>query len=307
MLVLGVDVGATKIAAGVVNERAELLTPAAGPTRAAEGYEVSLGQIFQMIDRFTAWPFKAIGVCAPGPLNPKTGVVLNPPNLPGWRDVPLARMVAERYGVPCLLENDANAAALAESRFGAARGCASVFYVTLSTGIGSGIVLDGRIYHGKNGAAAEGGHVTVDYRTGAFCNCGSRGCIETIASGTAMAARACALLSEYPETRLRDPITAETIGRAAAEGDPLATYILDGAAEAIGAWLGSIISLLDPDMIVVGGGVSQIGDPLFSRLRRIAPRRTINQFAAGTPIVPARLRPHAGILGAASVAQELEP
>ena len=162
MPVLGIDVGGTKIAAGLVNESAEILDSAVLPTRAGEGYEVSLGQLYAAIRACLRPEVSAIGICAPGPLNPKTGVVLNPPNLPGWRNVPLAKLVSEEFGLPCRVENDANAAGLAETRFGAARGCSSVFYVTLSTGIGTGIILDGRIYHGKNGQAGEGGHVTID-------------------------------------------------------------------------------------------------------------------------------------------------
>jgi glucokinase len=234
-------------------------------------------------------------------LNPKTGVVINPPNLPGWRDVPLAQLVEQRYKIRCRVENDANAAGLAEALRGAGRGYANVFYATLSTGVGAGIIINGKIYHGKNGAAAEGGHVTIDYRSESVCNCGSLGCIEALASGTAMTTRAGRLLGEYPASVLSaGPVTAEAIGGAAAAGDPLGMRILDETAEMLGAWLGSMISLLDPDVIVIGGGVAQIGEPLFSRLRRITPARTINQFASETPIVPAQLGSDAGIIGAAA-------
>src|SRR5574340_480387 len=301
MPVLGVDIGGTKIAAGVVTEDARVTAAVTAPTRAQEGYQVSIAQVYGAIGELMSPAVRAIGICAPGPLNPKTGVVLNPPNLFGWHNVPLAEDVSRRFGVPCRVENDANAAGLAETLFGAARGYASVLYVTLSTGIGAGIVLDGRIYHGKNGAAAEGGHVTVDYRSRAVCNCGVRGCIEALASGTAMARRATELINEYPETLLREPVTAEDIGRGVAQGDELALRILDESCEMLGAWLGSMISVLDPGIIVIGGGVARMGEPLFSRLRCIVPRCTINQFAAETPIVPARLADNVGILGAAAV------
>ena len=145
---------------------------------------------------------------------------------------------------------------------GAGRGFANVFYATLSTGVGAGIIINGKIYHGKNGGAAEGGHVTIDYRSEAVCNCGSRGCIEVLASGTAMTRRASGLIGEYPASVLgTEPATAEAIGRAAAAGDPLGVRILDETVEMLGAWLGSMISLLDPDVIVIGGGVAQIGEP----------------------------------------------
>lgn len=287
--VIGVDIGGTKIAAGRVDERAQVSDEVTLPTLAGEPLEVSLAQVYAAIERCRDVRTAAIGICAPGPLNPKTGVVINPPNLPQWRDVPLARLVSRRFQLPCRVENDANAAGLAEVLFGAARGMESVLYVTLSTGIGAGIVLNGRIYHGKNGAAAEGGHVTIDYRSRAICNCGVPGCIEALASGTAMAARD----PRYP--------TAESIGAGVAAGEPAAVAILDDTCEMLAAWMGSVISLLDPDMIVVGGGVSRIGDPLFSRLRRLVPSRTINQFAAQTPIVPAALAGQVGIIGAAAV------
>lgn len=286
MSVLGVDIGGTKIAAGAVNDEACVLHSVTVPTRAAEGYDVSIGQVYRAIGECLPAGVRAIGICAPGPLNPKTGVILNPPNLPGWRNVPLVNLVTERFGLPCRVENDANAAGLAEVRFGAARGFDSVLYVTLSTGIGAGIILDGKIYHGKNGAAAEGGHVTIDWRSDTICNCGTPGCIEALASGSAIAKRG------------RTP---EQIAHGVACGDGESLRILDEIAAMLGAWMGSMISLLDPDIIVVGGGVSRIGEPLFSRLRRIAPSRTINQFAAGTPIVPAKLAENVGIIGAASV------
>ncbi|MBK5293980.1 MAG: ROK family protein [Acidobacteriia bacterium] len=282
--VLGIDIGGTKIAAGRVYGNAEVGETLVVPTLAQEPLEVSLGQLWKAIESLLTAETGAIGICAPGPLNPKTGVVINPSNLPHWHNVGLAAMVRDKYGLPCQVENDANAAALAEWMFGAAQGYASVFYATLSTGIGAGIILDGKIYHGKNGAAAEGGHVTIDYRNGPACNCGSIGCIEAFASGTALA---------------KASIVPEELGKAIAGWNVEALQVLDGMARQIAAWLGSVISLLDPDVIVLGGGLTQFGEPLFSRLREYTPRRTINRFASGTPIVPAGLRRNTGIIGAA--------
>ena len=293
MPVLGIDIGGTKIAAGVVSEQAAVSRAAVLPTRASEGYETSMAQVYRAVEQLLSPDIAAIGICAPGPLNPKTGVVLNPPNLPGWNHIPLADLVSERFGLRCRVENDANAAGLAETLFGAARGYASVLYMTWSTGIGAGIVLDGRIYHGKNGAAAEGGHVTIDYRAPSPCNCGVPGCIEGLASGTAIAARGSRAMGRA--------VTAEEVGRAALAGDPVATRVIDESVEMVAAWLGSMISVLDPDIVVIGGGVAQIGETLFEKLRAATPRRTINQFASETPIVPAALSRDAGILGAASV------
>ncbi len=267
-MVLGVDIGGTKIATGVVNEHAEVSSARSVPTLANEGYGVSIRQVWRAIEQSITDDVEAIGICAPGPLNPKTGIILNPPNLLGWRDVPLEEMARSKFGVPVRLENDCNAAGLAEARFGAAKGCNSVFYAAIGTGIGSGIILDGKIYHGKNGSAAEGGHVSIDYRSETVCRCGSRGCIEALASGHVLERKA---------------------------------YDLNELAVQLGAWLGSVVSLLDPDIIVIGGGVSKIGEPLFERLRAIVPTRTINPHAGDVPIVAARFGAEAGIVGAAAV------
>ncbi|MCX6623826.1 MAG: ROK family protein [Acidobacteria bacterium] len=287
MPVLGVDMGGTKIAAGLVDDQARVLRGVTLPTLAQSGFEVSLGQLYEAIGQVLTADTRAIGICAPGPLDPRTGMILNPPNLPGWRNVPLAGLVSRKFGRECRIENDGNAITLAETLFGAARGYSAVFGATLGTGIGAGIVLNGSIYHGKNGWAAEGGHLTVDYRSQAVCNCGVRGCIEALASGPAIAAR-CGM-------------TCEELAARSQAGDAHALAALDETCELLAAWLGSIVSLLDPDIIVIGGGVAHIGEPLFSRLRALVPGRTINQAAAATPIVPAQLSDNAGILGAASV------
>jgi glucokinase len=283
-MVLGIDIGGTKIAGARLNGNLEILDRTLLPTLASEPLENSLGQLYGAIEAMLVPEVRAIGICAPGPLNPKTGVIINPSNLPAWRNVPLARLVSERYKLACKVENDANAAGLAEARFGAARGYSSVFYATLSTGIGAGIILNGEIYHGANGAAAEGGHITIDYLSSRICNCGTPGCIEAFASGTALA---------------KEGIDPEELGRGIAGGEKNALRKLDQISLQLAAWLGGIISLLDPGIIVLGGGLSNFGDPLYRRLRELVPRRTINQFASETPIVPAALSRDTGILGAA--------
>ena len=191
---LGVDIGGTKVAVGLVDRVGKILTQGRKPMVANGTAEAALQAVTGAIDislmSATAdGRLQSIGICAPGPLDPKTGIVLNPPNLPCWRNFPLADEVAKHYHVPVKVDNDANAAALAETRWGAARGHRYVFYATIGTGIGTGIVLDGRIYHGNTGSAGEGGHVSIDYR-GPLCPCGKRGCIEVLAAGPAIGARA---------------------------------------------------------------------------------------------------------------------
>jgi glucokinase len=267
-MVLGVDIGGTKIATGLVDDHAEVSRTRSVPTLANQGYDVSIRQVWGAIDESMTGDVKAIGICAPGPLNPKTGIILNPPNLPGWHNVALQEMAAIRFGKRVKVENDCNAAGLAEARFGAAKGCSNVFYAAIGTGIGAGIILDGKIYHGKNGFAAEGGHVSIDYRSETVCRCGSRGCIEALASGHVL---------------------------------DKGSYDLNEIALQLGAWLGSVVSLLDPDIIVIGGGVAGIGAPLFEKLRAIVPGRTVNPYAKELPIVPAKFGAEAGIVGAAAV------
>lgn len=265
MTVVGADIGGTKIAAGVVNERAEVIRSHVIETRAGEGFAVSIEQVWRAIGELMTPEIAAIGICAPGPLDPRSGVVLNPPNLPGWRNIPLREMARSKFARPAVVENDCNAAGLAETRYGAARGFSHVFYAGLGTGIGTGVILNGKIYHGAHGAAGEGGHVTIDYRSAMVCNCGVAGCIEAMASGTAIAKH---------ELKLEE------------------------TAERLSAWLGGIASLLDPEIIVIGGGVARMGEPLFSRLREMTPRKTINPFEI--PIVAARFE--SGVVGAAAVA-----
>ncbi|MCK4852507.1 MAG: ROK family protein, partial [Candidatus Omnitrophica bacterium] len=167
--IIGVDIGGTKIASGIVSADGGLGKTVILPTLAAKGADVSLNQVMVSIEMLLSGiaagkkSVRGIGICAPGPLDPGRGVVHNPPNLPGWKDVPLAALVRKRFGIDTKLENDANAAGMAEMVWGAAKGYKNIFYITVSTGIGTGIIIGGKIYHGKNGMAGEGGHVTVNY------------------------------------------------------------------------------------------------------------------------------------------------
>jgi glucokinase len=268
--ILGVDIGGTKIASGRVDKGAKVSGFGTVPTLASSGLEVSLAQVWRAIENALTPEVEAIGIAGPGPLDPRAGIVLNPPNLPGWRDLSLARLTRERFGLPVTLENDGNAAALAEALYGAGRGYAHVFYATIGTGIGSGIVLDGKVFHGAHGAGAEGGHMSIDYRSAIQCTCGAAGCVEALASGR--------VFDDAEEEELD-----ELVGR-------------------LGAWLGGVLSLLDPGIVVIGGGVAQMGEPLLGRLRATAPRWTVNPYASAIPIVPAELGMEAGVVGAATVA-----
>jgi len=315
-LIVGIDVGGTKVAGGLVSLKGRLVKSMVVPTRATEGFKTSYAQIVQLTKRLIEQAggkenIAGIGVCAPGPLNPRTGLVINPPNLPGWRNVPLTRMMQKYLGLPTKLENDANAAGLAEVLFGAAVGYRDIFYVTVSTGIGTGIIIDKKIYHGKNGVAGEGGHVSIDYRSPYRCGCGTQGCIEALAAGPGMARRARVLLEQEHTKpsllrKLTDGhlsrITPKMIEDAARAGDPVAKSIIDETGFYLGVWLAGMITLFDPEAIVIGGGVARIGKPLFAKIRETIPSYTINRlFARKTPLLPAKLQTNVGVFGAASL------
>ena len=315
--ILGVDIGGTKIAAGIVTPSGTLKNSIVLPTFARKGIDASLGQVCLSIEgiikssKITARDIKGIGVCAPGPLDPIKGVVHNPPNLPGWHEVPLAKIIRNEFKIKTRVDNDANAAGMAETIWGAAKGYKNVFYVTVSTGIGTGIIIDKKIYHGKNGMAGEGGHVTINYdQKDAVCGCGLIGCIEALASGTWTAKRLITKLKKAPRTRTKikdlvggnlNKITLKTIDRAARAGDPLAAKTIKEQGRLLGIWLGSMINVLDPDIIVIGGGASFIGRPLFKAIKEAIGEHTVNVFARKTPVVPAKLKKNVGIFGAASI------
>jgi len=312
--VLGVDVGGTKVAVGLVDHNGRILAQGRKPMVANGTAEAGLQAVADAIDSLTSslpGGIHSIGICAPGPLDPKSGVVLNPPNLPCWRNFPLAEKVRSRYHVPVRVDNDANAAALAETRWGAARGFRYVFYATIGTGIGSGIVFDGRIYHGNTGSAGEGGHVSIDYR-GPVCNCGKRGCIEILAAGPAIGARARTRLSSESSRSLIlelangniSVVTSELVGKAYTAGDPLAREILQETVEILTPWLGNIVDLLDPDVLVMGGGVAAMLQPFFDEIKKRLPGWCVNPRASEIPLLMAHYGADAGIAGGAALCSE---
>jgi glucokinase len=315
-----VDIGGTKVAAGLADAEGTILfqTRVAMPARgsAAEGF----GAVQSVIEAvFAARPearssLTGIGICAPGPLDPLTGVILNPPNVPCWRNFPLAAEVQRVFGLTARVDNDGNAAALAEAIWGAGVGYRNVFYATLGTGIGTGIVFDRKIYHGRTGSAAEGGHVTIDYN-GPKCGCGKRGCIEALCSGPAIARRARERLaashrvgSGQAESKLMalaggnvDNVTAEIVADAFRQGDLLATDVLRETADFLVIWAGNIIDLLEPDVFVFGGGVAQLMSGFFGRIREQLPKWCVNQRCTEMPMVLAKYGADAGIAGAAAL------
>ncbi|HVZ16081.1 MAG TPA: ROK family protein [Terriglobales bacterium] len=312
-LLLGIDIGGTKVAAGLVDHSGDIIFKTRNPMNPRGTAEEGLAAVKTAIDaalKEARGAVNSVGIISPGPLDPKTGIILNPPNLPCWRNYHLVQRLVETYRMPIVLDNDANAAGLAEAIWGAGRGYKEVFYATLGTGVGTGIILNRRIFHGRTGAAAEGGHITIDYRGGKFCNCGKPGCVEALVSGTGIArrarekARAAGAIAQ-PLIELAggniDNITGEVVGKAFKTGDPLATEILEETADILAVWLGNIIDLLEPEVIVVGGGVSELMENWFDHVRDQVPNWSVNQRANEIPIIIARYRADAGIAGAAAL------
>lgn len=309
MSVLGIDIGGTKLAAGVVDADGRMLERGEMPTLAYEGLEPVLERIVglgrELLARAAAQkePVQRIGIGCAGPVDLKAGKVFDPPNLPGWSDVSLVRHIESALGLPAILENDANAAALGEFRYGAGRGVRSLVYFTVSTGIGGGIILDGKVWHGLKDAAGEAGHMTV-CPDGPVCGCGNRGCLEAMASGTSIARRAREAVAAGRPTRLREVpvVTSADVVRLAQEGDAVAREVWEAAVKYLGIGVASVITVLAPERIVLGGGVTRAGDFLFEPLRVEVRRRVKLMPVESVLVLPAALGPDVGILGAAAVA-----
>lgn len=314
-LVLGVDLGGSKILTAVVDARGSLLSRDHSVTPAREGHEAVIGSILESAHRaleqadVAVGRLAAVGVGAPGLANPETGILYTSPNLPGWRDVPLRDIIQESLGTKVYLINDANAAALGELHFGAARGARNFIYVTVSTGIGGGIVIDGRIYSGTIGAAGEVGHMTID-DAGPVCNCGNRGCWEMLASGTALARGARRRIEQGTATSILehvggdvDKVTAQTVQAAAEAGDGLARGLIAQTAYYVGVGLANLINIFNPELIVIGGGLSNIGDMLFEPAFKVAGERAYEQALRAVRLAPAALGRNSGVLGAAVFAR----
>jgi len=306
---IGVDLGGTKIATGIANENGDLIKTVKVPTQAEDGWEVVTKRIGDTIldvlekSKIKASEVKAIGICAPGALDIPNGIVLSSPNLK-WHNVPLKKIIEDRFNIPTYFDNDANIAGLGENRFGAGKGSKHMLYMTVSTGIGGGIVIDGQIYHGATFGAGEIGHITIDVN-GPLCGCGNRGCIEAIASGPAIARNAKEKLAQNPDSLLNDypEITAKEVADAANKGDQLANDVIETAGKYIGATLSGLINTLNPEIVVIGGGVSNMGDLILDPIRKEVETRSLKSFVENLKIVRAELGGEVGVMGAIALAQ----
>jgi glucokinase len=312
-LILAIDIGGTKVEAGLVDPRGNVIHSERSPMAARGSSQEGLRAVFAAVDALMKYPrakaAKAIGVSVPGWVDSNRGVVISATNLPCWVNYPLARKIARRYKRPVRLANDANAASLAESVWGAGAGFKNMFYVTLGTGIGVGMVLNGALFAGTTGAAGEGGHITID-SAGPKCGCGKRGCIEVYASGTGVGRQARERAAENPVAGGRmlamaggfvDRVSAEIVSVAAGDGDPLANEILQSAADQLAIWLGGIIDLLEPEVIVIGGGFGRVMMRYAPRVREKLKIWAINPNRKRVKIVSAHFRAQSALVGAAAL------
>ncbi len=314
--IVGVDLGGTSINVGVVpSEGGTVLGMRSLPTDPERGAKAVVDRINGMIRdamkdarREASLPedaFRGIGIGSPGPLDRSTGTILNTPNL-GWRNFPLRDLVSNEIGLEAALDNDANAAALGEYWLGAGRDVRHLVAVTLGTGIGGGIVVDGEVYHGASDVAGEIGHMTID-STGRRCNCGSYGCLEAYASGPAIAARAveglesdaASVLPEMVDDDL-SRITAETVYEAIVAGDLYAGEVMRETAKLLGSGIANLINVLNPELVVISGGVTRAGEHLFEPLRAEVRKRAFREAADACRIVSSELGDMAGVVGAAA-------
>jgi glucokinase len=312
--VVGVDLGGTNIVVGAMpTDGSREIGIRSLPTRAEQGPDAVVDRICEMIETVVAQTraeegvgreaFVGVGVGAPGPLDREKGIVVVAPNL-GWKNLPLRDLIRDRVGLDVTLDNDANCATLGEWWTGAAKGGRNVIGVTIGTGIGGGLILDGRLYHGSSDVAGEIGHTTID-SNGRHCKCGNYGCLEAYASGTNIAVRAREAIESGEASILPtlvggqlDRITAATVYQASEEGDTLAREVVRDTARFLGAGIANLLNIFNPDVVVIAGGVTQAGEALFEPLRAEVRRRAFRSAVDACRIVPGTLPGTAGVVGA---------
>ena len=315
--IVGVDIGGTNLSVGLVPwEGGEPLALRRVPTLAAGGGEAVVGRVVELIRSSmaevlgsTGAPAEAVagvGIGSPGPLDRRTGVVITTPNL-GWKNFPLRELVTDRIHLPATLDNDANCATYGEWWLGAGQGVDTLVGMTLGTGIGGGIILDGEIFHGVSDAAAEIGHMTINF-AGRRCKCGNYGCLEAYASGPNIAARAVEGIEAGAVSMLPgmvdgdlDALTAAHVSEAALAGDPYAHEVILETAKLLGVGVANIINALNPGAVVIAGGVTRAGDLLFEPIRAEVRRRAFRPASEACRILAADLPETAGVIGAAGV------
>lgn len=311
---IGVDLGGTNIVSAIVDYQGKIVNSLKVPTLAERGKEATIERIIETIQKNIIQSsivydnIIGIGIGAPGPLNIKKGIINFAPNLPGWRDIPLKKILEDEFNMKVILENDANAAAWGERSFGAGRGVDNLVCFTLGTGIGGGIIIDGKIYHGNNCGAAELGHVTVN-KEGPRCNCGNYGCLEAYSSATGIRNRIKhkvkkGVKSQFlnlDDDRSVESTSLKLIFETARKGDRLTQDIVEDAITYLGIAISNIVNILNPEMVILIGGITNEGDKLLIPLKKEVTKRAFRSNYKFLKIVFGELGDNAGALGAAAL------
>jgi glucokinase len=310
--ILGIDIGGTKSIVGVAEPSGKLLAHKRIETPNALGPDANLRAIIsaarQIVGR-PASPLSGIGIACGGPLDRKSGTLGRVVNMPDWDGICITEVFSNEFGAPAYLDNDATAAALGEALFGAGRGIDHFVYFTISTGIGGGIIIGGRPYRGCGENAGEFGHTKI-VPDGPPCNCGDRGCLESLASGTAIARIAREGLQSGAQSMIREwisspqDVTAELVARAAAGGDPFACEIWSRAMYHLGLGIANVVNVLNPRLVILGGGATKAGDLLLAPVRKVVRERAMKTLACDVEVVPAANSDLVGLMGAFAVAIE---
>ncbi|HWE10365.1 MAG TPA: ROK family protein [Solirubrobacteraceae bacterium] len=307
-LVLALDIGGTKLAAGIVDPAGATRSFLVMPSRTELGPDAVLADLFALgrdavSDAGVAWSqVAAVGIGCGGPLDAERGILVAPAHLRGWREVPVAALAQDTFGRPALLENDATAAAAAEHRYGAGAGRRNMVYLTISTGVGGGAVIDGRLYRGTTGNGGELGHVTVDWRGRRCRACGRRGCLEAYVSGTSIAERAIEQMDPGSRLAELDRPTAADVAAAARAGDRYAAAVWEETIDALACGLTSIVNLFEPELVVLGGGVTRSGEQLLGPVRERVRSAAMAPAGSAAEVVTAALGDRVGVVGAAAIA-----
>lgn len=306
--VVGIDLGGTKISTALSTFGGEIIKNLVVSTKAQEGATSVLNRIIETIENVlteanvTINDVEAIGIGSPGPLDANKGIIITTPNLP-FKNYNVVKPIKDKFNIPVYLDNDANVAAIGEYMFGAGKGKENIVYFTVSTGIGGGAILNGNIYRGNTCNALEIGHSTVD-PNGPRCNCGNLGCLEAVSSGTAIGKRGAEAVSTNVETSLRkyEKVTSYEVFKEAEAGDEVSKDIIDNALNYLGIGVANAVAIFDPQMVIIGGGVTQVGDILLDKVRQVVNKRCFKNMAESCEIVPAGLGTDAGVIGAVALA-----
>ncbi|MDO8446705.1 MAG: ROK family protein [Deltaproteobacteria bacterium] len=305
-LAIGIDMGGTNIRLALISSDGLAINSLRYKTSAQEGKDAVISRLSSATAEMIAEGRKhgmviGIGIGAPGLI--ENGVVRFSPNLPGWKEVPLQNLLEEALSLPVVLENDANAVAYGENSFGAGKGLSSLICITLGTGVGGGLILDGKIWRGAFGMAGEVGHIVVE-PDGNKCSCGNRGCLETYASATGIVRTARDTVNRGDASWDTGNLTTETLEGAARGGDKAAASLFAGAGRYLGIGISSLLHILNPEAVIIGGGVARAWDLFYPSLSEEIKQRCFKEIAERTKIMPASLGDNAGILGAARLAFE---